>query len=229
MSVLSKYLCLSLSSLLAWSSYSNDSIKKLEDCPNYLTTPVKVYDYIQKNFRYAFDDEKLDPKHEGDGHPGTNWFQSPIETFTKRKGDCEDFANFAKYNLNVNGYRSVVGAFWQYDITKEAHAVCIFLDKDGFGVVEQRNPGIKPTERFISFYQIGRRIYGRLGRIEIQEEYKGNEENYRTLMRINKNNDFEILWTDFPIHCEQPFEKGFDNNILKKQWFFLTPFDVSYY
>jgi hypothetical protein len=57
---------------------------------------VAFYEWVQENVDYRHDDEDAEPKIEGtpvgDGREGTDYQQSPAETFAERRGDCEDTA-----------------------------------------------------------------------------------------------------------------------------------------
>ncbi len=189
-----------LSCLLLFSSlslYADDS-KLLDAWTRDLKTPLQIYEYNQKNIKYRHDDEKIDFR--GDGHPGTNWMQSPLETIRKKKGDCEDYANLSSYVLRKNGYRSIVLAVWSKNL-KKAHAVCVYIDKDGFGVIDNNEYGIKPENIYRSLYSIGREIYKKWDKMEIQEEYKEGQENYKTVARITNDKipEIEFYNSGFPL------------------------------
>jgi hypothetical protein len=55
---------------------------------------VAFYHWVEDNVAYRHDDEAAQPEIEGtptgDGREGTNYQQSPLETYDERLGDCED-------------------------------------------------------------------------------------------------------------------------------------------
>ncbi len=100
-----------------------------------LDTPEKVNDYLQGSQQYRSD--------KFDGHPGSDYMESPLEFYLSGKGDCEDFANFANYTLSMHGYDTSMIGWLEVDIKdlKQAgHVVCVihnsasldFIDNGGY-------------------------------------------------------------------------------------------------
>jgi hypothetical protein len=94
-----------------------------------LNTPEKVDDWLLKNFSYD--------RHELVRRWTTRWtsweelrlygIDHPIEVYYKRKGVCDEAANFACYALNKAGYKvHTVTAFRQYPAKgpRDIHTVC---------------------------------------------------------------------------------------------------------
>ncbi len=86
------------------------------------------YNWCKANIQYRYDDEhQANPVPGvpvGDGRPGLEYWQKPIETYDERKGDCEDMAilNVAFYRyFNIQAYIATVNAEGE----EVDHAVCI--------------------------------------------------------------------------------------------------------
>ena len=86
------------------------------------------YNWCKANIQYRYDDEnQANPVHGitvGDGRPGVDYWQKPIETDNERLGDCEDMAIFsvAFYrHYNVSAYMVTVNA----GSAEVDHAACV--------------------------------------------------------------------------------------------------------
>lgn len=59
-----------------------------------ITEAMFFFQWVEENIQYRWDDENA-PGHTygfevGDGRPGTEYLQTPQQTFSERRGDCED-------------------------------------------------------------------------------------------------------------------------------------------
>jgi hypothetical protein len=85
------------------------------------------YNWCKANIQYRYDDEQeANPAPGipvGDGRPGNDYWQKPIETYSERMGDCEDMAIFsaAFYRYHgVSAYIVLVNAEGE----EADHAIC---------------------------------------------------------------------------------------------------------
>lgn len=86
------------------------------------------YNWCKANIQYRYDDEQqVNPTSGvpvGDGRPGAEYWQKPIETYYERMGDCEDMAIFsvAFYrHYNISAYMVSVNAEGE----EADHAACV--------------------------------------------------------------------------------------------------------
>jgi predicted transglutaminase-like cysteine proteinase len=109
-------------------SYVNRGLTKLYRCFGYKTyftwlvlrnklyNPKDISNWLIKNIEYVSDNETWNK---------SEYWQTPLETISKRTGDCEDFAFVAQELLNQIGIEScVIGMY--YVFIEGGHAVCIF-------------------------------------------------------------------------------------------------------
>ena len=83
-----------------------------------LDTPFKISSWLIANVHYTRD-------------VGDYW-QTPIETFNRRRGDCDDFGRFAQYCLNRHGYSSFLLVMWN---EKGGHATALFKTGDSYETI----------------------------------------------------------------------------------------------
>lgn len=103
-----------------------------ESSPSYtqavqwIKTPKELSKFMKKNFKFVFD-EKL--------FGSIDYWQSPEEFWTNRKGDCEDYALFSKAILEKLGYKASVVSLYGAD--GYAHTVTVFEDHGTFNVMNE--------------------------------------------------------------------------------------------
>lgn len=90
---------------------------------SYLKTPQDVALYMWRHFDYEGDRRQFGKD---------DYWQSPQEILANKKGDCEDFAVFAKQILELNGYSAHVLNLYG---TKD-HSICIFKKGGKYGAVD---------------------------------------------------------------------------------------------
>lgn len=90
---------------------------------SYLRSPQDVALYMWRYFDYEGDRRQFGKE---------DYWQSPAEIVKNKKGDCEDFALFAKQILDLNGYSAYVLNLYG---TKD-HAICIFRQNGKYGAVD---------------------------------------------------------------------------------------------
>ena len=91
----------------------------LQQAVEYLDTPEKISDFLINEVQFVF-------------HDGCISF-SPDVFFKKQRGDCKDYATFASYVLDQNGYEAEIVTFTWYDQSgnRNGHVVVIYTEKDG--------------------------------------------------------------------------------------------------
>jgi len=94
------------------------SRKGFDETVRELDTPFKIASWLIANVEYTKD-------------VGDYW-QIPIETFNRRKGDCDDFGRFAQYCLNRHGYNSFLLVMWNKG---SGHATALFKNREGYETV----------------------------------------------------------------------------------------------
>ena len=90
---------------------------------SYLKNPQDVALYMWRHFDYEGDRRQFGQE---------DYWQTAAETAQNKKGDCEDFAIFAKQILELNGYRSFILNLYG---TKD-HSICIFKQHGKYGAVD---------------------------------------------------------------------------------------------
>lgn len=93
-----------------------DRILSLQELSNQLITPRAIADYLWKNFIFE-EDQRLFGKED--------YWQSPQEFLSNKKGDCEDFALFASHLLKIQGVKSFMLNIYG---SKGGHTVCAFKE-----------------------------------------------------------------------------------------------------
>ncbi len=98
-------------------NYTSDRWKSFDEVVDRLNSPKLIATYMDRNIHYDW--EKL-------GRLDSYW-QSPIETFNRKKGICQDKARFALYLLLQNGYPYAV-MFRAGKLTgfPNGHVVCLY-------------------------------------------------------------------------------------------------------
>ena len=90
---------------------------------SHLKNPQDVALYMWRHFNYEGDQRQFGQE---------DYWQSAAEIFQTKKGDCEDFAIFAKQILEINGYRAFI---LNLHGTKD-HSICIFKQGGKYGAVD---------------------------------------------------------------------------------------------
>lgn len=102
-----------------------------------LDTPFKINAWLTANVRYTADK--------------TEYWQTPVETYIRRKGDCDDYARFAVHCLNEHKYDASVLMIIKSPI---GHATAIFPDKNSlvticnWGLVDHLSHDISQVTKF---------------------------------------------------------------------------------
>ncbi len=108
--------------MVLWALFQGASYaESFADLAVRLNTPEKIEAYMQKelSFRADADFTVFDAE---------EYWQSPEELIKNKRGDCEDFSEFAKEILIRNGFEAVLfEGVWE----SRAHAVTVFKDKAG--------------------------------------------------------------------------------------------------
>lgn len=89
-----------------------------------LQTPENIANFLWKNFLFE-NDQRLFGTEE-------HW-QTPEEFLQNKKGDCEDFALFAREMLKANGISSFILNVYG---SRFAHTVVVFKDHGKFNVID---------------------------------------------------------------------------------------------
>lgn len=94
-----------------------------------LDTPKKISLYMYNNFEYFYNPI------------GT---QTPIQLFYTKKGDCNDFSNFAAYVGNLHGYTVLQIRLLKSDINHwiavfEVDNQFVFIDNQYFNITEYKS------------------------------------------------------------------------------------------
>lgn len=103
-----------------------------------LDTPWKINCWLQANVKYVKD--------------RVDYWNTPLETYNARCGDCDDYARFAQHCLNRHGYNSFFLLMWS---SKAGHATALFMEGAGFytlgtyGLVSHNTEDI---DRVVSFF-----------------------------------------------------------------------------
>ena len=84
------------------------------------TSPEAVARFLQQDFTFTQDEELFGQE---------DYWQSPEEFVSRRRGDCEDYALLAQALLTRNGIRAYVVSLFGED--GYAHTVSVFLDGQG--------------------------------------------------------------------------------------------------
>ncbi|MBI3316522.1 MAG: transglutaminase-like cysteine peptidase [Candidatus Omnitrophica bacterium] len=96
----------------------------LRDLSFELTTPQDIARYIWKNFLYE-DDQRLFGVRD-------RW-QSPEELLKNKRGDCEDFALFAREVLRLQGYHTFLLNLYG---DRYAHTLCIYKENGKYRALD---------------------------------------------------------------------------------------------
>jgi len=82
------------------------------------TTPARVHDFMRVCFEYVLD---------ADHHGVHEHWQLPEHTLARKRGDCEDWALFAREVLRRNGYEARILAAFTID---DGHATCVVRERE---------------------------------------------------------------------------------------------------
>lgn len=97
----------------------------LSDLAQKLKTPESIAHYLWRNFSFEKDQRQFGQK---------EYWQSPQEFLQNGKGDCEDFAIFAKALLEQLGKRAFLFNVYGDGF---AHTVCVFEEGGKFHVIDK--------------------------------------------------------------------------------------------
>ena len=89
-------------------------------------TPQKLAALMKSEFRFATD-EKIFRQ--------TDHWQSPEEIWSRKIGDCEDYALFAQYVLRTHGIEAQIVSI--YGVSGYAHTIVIFEENGFYRVMNQ--------------------------------------------------------------------------------------------
>lgn len=103
-----------------------DRVLSLGSLASYLHTPQDVALYIWRHFDFENDQAQFGRE---------DYWQSPAEMIKNKKGDCEDFALFAREMLRRNGIQAFVINLYG----DKAHALCIYKNHGLYGAVDGGN------------------------------------------------------------------------------------------
>lgn len=101
-----------------------DRILSLQELSFQLSSPRAIADYLWKNFLFE-DDQRLFGKED--------YWQTPEEFFSNKKGDCEDFAIFANDLLKSQGVQSFILNIYG---GKEGHTICVFKQNGRYQAID---------------------------------------------------------------------------------------------
>lgn len=89
-----------------------------------ISSPETLAKFMWKNFVY-----ESDRRNKGKDE----YWQSPEEFLSSQKGDCEDFALFARAILQMKGYKAFLVNVYG---TRFAHTICVFEEAGKFNVID---------------------------------------------------------------------------------------------
>lgn len=111
-----------------------------------LNTPEKVSTYMRKNIKYVYE-------------PRSSW-QSALETFTRKAGQCGDQAMFADYLLLKAKYKAQILVAGEFSNRRtNTHAVCLYQYDKVFEIIDD---GIKRGQ-FSTIEDVAHDICNRAG------------------------------------------------------------------
>lgn len=91
----------------------SDGRQNFNEVVEKLISPRLVYLFMIDNFHYIPDPVDAD------------YWQTPLETFNRKGGDCEDYAKFAIYCLAKNGYNACMIVMGRENA---AHAIAVYTE-----------------------------------------------------------------------------------------------------
>ena len=109
----------------------------LQELANHLQTPEEIARYMWRHFAYETDQTNLGRD---------EYWQSPEELLSNQKGDCEDFAIFARELLKRNGRNSFLVNIYG---DGSAHTICVFKEGGGYNAIDGTDV-IRHRERSLS-------------------------------------------------------------------------------
>ena len=101
-----------------------DRSLSLRDLADQLQTPEDVAHYLWRHFSFESDQAQFGKE---------EYWQSPEEFLTTRRGDCEDFALMAHEILKMKGVKTYLVNIYS---DRYAHTVCVFKENDKFNVID---------------------------------------------------------------------------------------------
>lgn len=113
-----------------------------------METPFDIEKYLMENYEYKLD--KIT-------HGVPEYWQTPMETYHLKSGDCEDFAFLTQELLNQIGIKAKVYSFWAKD--KGGHSITIFSYQGLLWIFD--NQYLRPT-RYSTPYEIITKKYNSL-------------------------------------------------------------------
>ena len=89
-----------------------------------LTTPEQIAKYMWRHFSFEHDRTHFGKE---------EYWQTPEEMLTNRKGDCEDFALFAQAVLKRSGIKAFLLNIYGH---RFSHTICVFLDNGKYSAID---------------------------------------------------------------------------------------------
>ena len=102
------------------------SLSPMTTILNQIQEPRDLAEFMKENFELAKDQDLF-------GH--VDYWQSPADFWELRKGDCEDYALFAKHVFDLKGVESFVVSF--YGPHYFAHTVTLYREDNLFNVINE--------------------------------------------------------------------------------------------
>lgn len=88
------------------------------------TTPESLAKFMWRSFAFEQDQSHFGKQ---------EYWQTPDEFLSNQKGDCEDFALFAKTILTQNGIKAFLLNVYG---SRYAHTVCVFVENGKYNVID---------------------------------------------------------------------------------------------
>ena len=114
-------------------------------------SPEQVAEFVRDRVEYRSDVAGVFVNHRGIKRRVTDdYCQTPLDTYLRGYGDCEDFAVFAASLLNRFGYQAKLYAFYKRN-DNEGHAVCVVKEGSRFSVISngKYTAGYRSVDEFI--------------------------------------------------------------------------------
>lgn len=127
------------------------------------------YNWCKANIHYRYDDEQEASPAPGipvgDGRPGNEYWQKPIETYNERMGDCEDMAIFSTAFFRYHGVSAYI-VLVNAEGEEADHAICAVNIGTDIQEIRRYLGGIVYYERDDGYYLVVDVAYSnRLGHI----------------------------------------------------------------
>lgn len=101
-----------------------DRSLSLQDLASQLNSPKAVADYLWKHFVFE-DDQRLFGRED--------YWQTPSEFMSRKKGDCEDFASLAGQILKLQGIESFILNIYG---SRSGHTICVFKQNGRYHAID---------------------------------------------------------------------------------------------